>query len=1078
MKKNKLLILIMLFGFLSFGMSYSGFVRENVVTPILNKIANSEKKAVDQVVKAKTGRKKDLAKKTTVTNLTAPGPTVTITNAVAVNGGGNAAPGSQLDFTITINSTGGDATGITFQDILDSNLTFVPGSLKVTPIAADDSYNCIGNVGITLNTAQGVLSNDVSPDGTTLTTAVSTNVTHGILSLAANGSFTYNPTAGYSGSDSFVYTLTSSNGKTSTATVNITVTTPIIFANGAATVTGNGTLAAPYKDLSSITGTSASPIFIYGGAISGTLNLNDTQKVIGQGATSDLITLLGLSVPVYSNSLPSTGGTNPTLSTINLKSNNDIQGVTITSTMNGPDVGNLKVRDVIVNATGTATAVNIAKGGILDCIFKSISANGSTTGISVNKALGIFQVTGTGTTAGSGGTIQNIQNRGVEFITCSGISLKNINFVNSNTSLTILNTPNIDNTNSFAAMHFKTVSGVTLDNINITGTTNAVGINLNDVNNFVLSNSTITGCGSANTSNSGSSNVGGIFALNLKGISSITNTNVNDSWGRGFYGYNGQLSQNPALTLTVTGSQFKNSFNRANGNSNFSFQAKGTSNSVLVFKKNDFSNSKAAGLELNFSGSSVNDVQIGGNNLATDGNTINAATSNPGSNGLSIQAYGAATVNYNIIDNTLKSSFNALSACNVGHQGSGTLKGRINNNTIDGGGSTSISNGINVSAYGNAKHITEISNNLITNAGTYGILSEANDGGVPNSTGRIDATITGNTINVRNNAYANLGIVAYSDNSSSTMINAAKITGNTINAPTGLGSANFDVLSDGLNSQVFFQASAAFNNATVDKSIASKAFWDANNVTTGTALAEPGTGKIGSGTVTPPDNAAASKPARPTDIVVEETAPIVENQTNTETTSNQTAKSSTAKATSGETVSFGPFTLPAAKSTIITFSATINAAISLPANTCEVTNKATVSGTNFSTVTSNVTTNSLKPANPTVTASTQDIPCLGSTAVTLNATAPSGTTATWYTSETGGTSFATGATVSATPTANNTTYWVASETPYCASQRVLVKTVTGTASTTSTQTETACGSYKWAANGITYTSSGTYPYTV
>ena len=32
-----------------------------------------------------------------------------------------------------------------------------------------------------------------------------TNVTHGTLSLAANGGFTYTPTTGYTGPDSFTY---------------------------------------------------------------------------------------------------------------------------------------------------------------------------------------------------------------------------------------------------------------------------------------------------------------------------------------------------------------------------------------------------------------------------------------------------------------------------------------------------------------------------------------------------------------------------------------------------------------------------------------------------------------------------------------------------------------------------------------------------------------------------------------------------------------------------------------------------------------------------------------------------------
>ncbi|MBJ2124371.1 Ig-like domain-containing protein [Flavobacterium sp. IB48] len=1071
MKNNKLLVVIILVGFLSFGMKYNTIIRKNFVAPIVESFVKAEKTFIDQKKESKVKKVEIKTDKTTVPAVAA---TVTVTNTVAVNGGGNAQPGSQLDFTVTITNTGAeDALGMNFEDILDSNLTLVPNSFKATPIANNNSYSCIGNVGIDVDAAGGVLANDFSPDGTVLSVSLLTGATNGSVILNANGSFTYNPNAGYSGSDSFTYTLTSANGKTATATVNIAVTTPIIFVNSAAATAGNGTLATPYQTLNAITGSAAYPIFIYSGTVTGLLTLNDNQKVIGQGASASLASILSLSVPTYSNVLPSTGGTNPTIAGVNLKANNDIQAVALTGTLSGSSIGALKVRNTTISTTN-AQAVNITSGGTLDCIFTSISASGVSKGISVSGSQGSFQVTGTGPIAGSGGTIQNIALRGVEFISCANVTLKNMNFTNANNSTTVIRDPEDDNTNSYGALHFKTISGgVSLDNIVIIGTTNSVGINLNDVNNLVLANSTITGCGSAN---GGNVSVGGIFALNLKGTCSITNTNVNDSWGRGFFGFNGQLSQNPALNLTVTGCQFKNSFNKSNGDSNFIFQAKGTTNNTLVFKKNDFSNSKTTGLALNFSGSSVNTVQIGGDNASTDANTINAATVSPGSNGLSLQVGGTATVSYNILNNTLKSSYNGLSACSVGNQGSGTIKGRINNNTIDGGGSTSSSNGISVAAYGNAKHITEIANNIITNAANYGIFSEANDNAVL-SVGRIDASITNNNISVVNNAYTHIGVVANADNASSTMVSAAKVTGNIVNSASGLVKGNFDVFSQGPNCSVILQGSPPYVSGSGDRSAALTTFWNSNNTSTptGVGVDEGGTGVITSGTVTIPDNGSASRMATQKEAAQEETAAPTTESVNSNTTNNSvSAKTATIKVVN-QTLTGGPFALSAGKSTVITFSATINAAGTLPQNTCSVTNQATVSGSNFATVNSNITTTSIKPESATVTEDTQNIPCLGSTAVTLNASCPLGTTATWYNAMTGGTSFATGNSVSATPTENNTTYCVACETAYCASDRVLVKTVTGTPSTTSTpETVNACDSYTWSANGTTYTASGTY----
>ncbi|WP_394773000.1 Ig-like domain-containing protein [Flavobacterium sp.] len=1026
MKKNKLLIVIILIGFLTFGMSYNNTIKENFVAPFIRQVTEIEKKIVTKTASQKS--KTVSAEEQTSVNSMPVAATLSITNAVAVNGGGNAAPGSQLDFTITINNTGTDATGTTFQDILDANLTLVPNSLKVTPIAVNDAYNSIGNVGITLSAVEGVLANDVSPDGTVVTVAVLANPAHGVVVLASNGSFTYNPTAGYSGADSFTYTLTNAIGKTSTATVNIVVSSPIFFINSSAATNGTGTLQSPFKLVQNATSvlTGSNPIFIYtGAASSGTaLSLSNNQKVIGQGATTSLVTLLNLTVPSYSNVLPATAGTNPTFSSISLKSGNEIQGVILSSDMSGVSVGNLKVRNVSITG-GNAVAVKLNGGGVLDCIFQSVSASGGTGGIAINDATGSFQVTGIGTTAGSGGTIQNILSGwvGASFISCTNISLKNMNLTNAG------------------------VFGIKIDN----------------VNNFALSNSILSGCGN----DIESSETGGIYALNLKGTSTITNTNVNDSWGRGFYAYNDNGSSN----ITITGSQFKNAFNKSNGGSNFVFEGYGTSNNTLVLKTNDFSNAKDYGLTLNFGGNSTNTIQVGGNTLA-DGNTINAAASTPGSNGFSLQSNGSAVVNYNIFNNTIKSSFNGSFTCNVGSQDNAVMNGRINFNTINGGGVSSVSNGISVAAYGNSKHISEILNNTITNANNYGIVSEANDNNSATANARMDATIKNNNISLVPSSYAHVAVISIGSATSS-LISAANIGGNTTNNAVNLGTATFDVVASGTGNKVLLQGATAFVPATGSQTTALTTFWNANNVAPATtALDEQGGGTILAGTVLTPANASASKFAVPK--TTEETTPVVAENQNTPTSNNQTAKNSSAKATAS-TITVGSFTLPAGKSAIITFSATINAAATLPANTCAVTNQVSVSGTNFATVNSNITTTSIKPASATFTNSTENIPCLGSTAVTLNATCPLGTTATWYTTLAGGASFATGSSVNATPTANNTTYCVACEAAYCASDRLLVKTVTGTPSTSSApETVVACDNYKWTVNGTTYAASGTY----
>ena len=93
----------------------------------------------------------------------------------------------------------------------------------VPPVAANDSFGAATGQLATI-AAPGVLSNDQSTFGTTLSAVLDTTVSHGTLSLNANGSFTYTASVGFSGTDSFTYHATDSlAGVSPSATVTLTV---------------------------------------------------------------------------------------------------------------------------------------------------------------------------------------------------------------------------------------------------------------------------------------------------------------------------------------------------------------------------------------------------------------------------------------------------------------------------------------------------------------------------------------------------------------------------------------------------------------------------------------------------------------------------------------------------------------------------------------------------------------------------------------------------------------------------------------------------------------------------------------
>ncbi len=89
------------------------------------------------------------------------------------------------------------------------------------PQGSADSYSV--NAGQTLTvSAPGVLGNDTDPDGDTLTVSWWSSASHGQFLLSNDGSFVYTPNAGFTGTDSFSYTV--SDGQATDGPISVTIT--------------------------------------------------------------------------------------------------------------------------------------------------------------------------------------------------------------------------------------------------------------------------------------------------------------------------------------------------------------------------------------------------------------------------------------------------------------------------------------------------------------------------------------------------------------------------------------------------------------------------------------------------------------------------------------------------------------------------------------------------------------------------------------------------------------------------------------------------------------------------------------
>jgi hypothetical protein len=122
------------------------------------------------------------------------------------------------------------AAGLTYggQNTLNVNYgQYVQLPPNHAPVAVADSYVDQQGQPLTVSAAGGLLANDSDADGDPLTAVlVGGGPAHGTLTLAANGSFVYQPTYDYYGSDSFQYEANDGYTNSNVVTVSVTVVTP------------------------------------------------------------------------------------------------------------------------------------------------------------------------------------------------------------------------------------------------------------------------------------------------------------------------------------------------------------------------------------------------------------------------------------------------------------------------------------------------------------------------------------------------------------------------------------------------------------------------------------------------------------------------------------------------------------------------------------------------------------------------------------------------------------------------------------------------------------------------------------
>ncbi len=120
-----------------------------------------------------------------------------------------------FNYTVT-DSNGGEATATVTITVLEGT----GGGGNTAPTAVNDSKTTTIDTAVTLD----VLANDTDPEGDVLAILGHADVsTEGGAITLVDGQLVYTPASGFTGTDTFDYTITDGNGGESTATVTITV---------------------------------------------------------------------------------------------------------------------------------------------------------------------------------------------------------------------------------------------------------------------------------------------------------------------------------------------------------------------------------------------------------------------------------------------------------------------------------------------------------------------------------------------------------------------------------------------------------------------------------------------------------------------------------------------------------------------------------------------------------------------------------------------------------------------------------------------------------------------------------------
>ncbi len=311
-----------------------------------------------------------------------------------------------------------DFTGVfTFQFRIENANGGSTGTAAIAvgarPQAKPDLLPLVGNIAIHPNQSQGVIQSFVGAgrdEGDALRVvaigaaadalaasagAATTTANGGDITVQADGSFVYNPPAGFTGDDVFFYSVDNGFNAPSIAQVTLSVARRVWFVDSGAATAGDGRLGTPFNTLEAFvtsagyTAAASGDVVLFhaGAGYSGPYGVKGGQTLLGE---SEMLTSV-VALPSYS-SAPAIGGTPVwTSAELSLPSSGgaaDVRGFefagTDKSVISGNGAGVFNLANSAIKPSAGAQGLVLTNGaGAVTLSSVAVTATGSGTAVAL-----------------------------------------------------------------------------------------------------------------------------------------------------------------------------------------------------------------------------------------------------------------------------------------------------------------------------------------------------------------------------------------------------------------------------------------------------------------------------------------------------------------------------------------------------------------------------------------------------------------------------------------------------------------------------------------------------------------------